>query len=180
MTLDDKPLIGFYEPQIFRAKCNPGFRAVHCIARVDADLSEAIPYINAALGGSAYIEEPRSVMLETHGRLVTVHADRIAINALEDRADAERVLQWIVSEINEIWQNRDSIEPQFGAVEQPRVLDLLRLLPRTNCGDCGAATCTLFAVRLSDGAADPVDCVSLAGSTRALLERVLAPFRVTG
>ena len=40
-----------YEKEIFRPKCNPGFESVHCIAHLDQDIGEALPYLNAELGG---------------------------------------------------------------------------------------------------------------------------------
>ena len=43
-------LLKSYIKEIFRAKCNPGFESVHCIAHLDQDINAVIPYLNAALG----------------------------------------------------------------------------------------------------------------------------------
>ena len=39
--------------------------------------------------------------------------------------------------------------------------EFLRHVPRTNCGDCGEATCLAFAVAVTKGGADPHRCPSL-------------------
>ena len=40
-----------YRKEIFRPECNPTFQSVHCIARLETDISEVLPYLNAVLGG---------------------------------------------------------------------------------------------------------------------------------
>ncbi len=35
------------------------------------------------------------------------------MNALEDEAQAEKILQWLKKEINEAWEKREEIEPSF-------------------------------------------------------------------
>jgi acetyl-CoA decarbonylase/synthase complex subunit gamma len=53
-----------------------------------------------------------------------------------------------VDAINATWENRG----QLKAITQParvlRPLDIYTLLPQTNCGDCGEATCMAFAAKL--------------------------------
>ncbi|MEJ2658051.1 MAG: ribose-phosphate pyrophosphokinase-like domain-containing protein [Desulfobacterales bacterium] len=44
--------------EIFRAECNPGFEALHCFAHLDQNVGEAIPYLNAVLGGFTYQKDP--------------------------------------------------------------------------------------------------------------------------
>ena len=77
---------------VFQAKCNPQFPAVRCIAHLDNDIREVLPYLNTVLGGYTYIEEPPSVTFKLHGKLITVHAGEIAINALEDGDEADKLL----------------------------------------------------------------------------------------
>ena len=79
-------LLETYTKKIFRAECNPQFESLHCIARLDQDVSEALPYLNAVLGGFEYLKDPPAVMFRSRGRLITVHAREIAVNALKDEA----------------------------------------------------------------------------------------------
>jgi len=40
-------LLNRYSKEIFRPECNPAFESVHCIAHLDQDISEVLPYLNA-------------------------------------------------------------------------------------------------------------------------------------
>jgi ArsR family metal-binding transcriptional regulator len=79
--------------KIFRAECNPQLESLHCIAKLDQDVSEALLYLNAVLGGFEYLKDPPAVMLRSRGRLITVHGREIAINALNDEAEADKILE---------------------------------------------------------------------------------------
>ncbi len=163
--------------EVFRAKCNPQFQSVHCIAHLDCDIREVLPYLNSVLGGYTYIEEPPSVTFKLHGRLVTVHAREIAINALEDEAEADRVLAWLQEQINETWARRADITPSYESQPRPQTLRLLRLLPKTNCGKCGQPTCTVFATLMAEGAKVPSDCPIIDNDSRESMEQYLGQFR---
>jgi len=54
-------LLKGYTKEIFRPECNPGFQSVHCIARLEQDITEVLPYLNAVLGGFEYFEDPPAV-----------------------------------------------------------------------------------------------------------------------
>ena len=48
-------LLKGYDKKIFRAECNPSFEALHCIAYLDQDIAEVLPYLNAVLVGDLNI-----------------------------------------------------------------------------------------------------------------------------
>ena len=173
---DPAMLLKTYTRDIFRPACNPRFRSVHCIARLDQDVGAALPYLNAELGGFTYTREPPSVTFKIQGRLISVHADRIAINALEDAAEADRILRWLQREINAAWERRGTITPCYTGQPRPGVLDILKKLPRTNCRECGQPTCMVMAVRLAEGAAAAADCPALAPETARQLDAYLQRF----
>ena len=103
-------LLNGYKKELFRAKCNPHFKSLHCYAHLEDDISDVIPYLNTVFGGTSYQKNPPSVMFQNNGRLIAVHSGKIAINALKDEAEADRILNWITNEINQIWENRHEIE----------------------------------------------------------------------
>jgi len=51
-------LLKSYRKEIFRPQCNPGFESLHCIAQLDQDVSGALPFLNAVLGGFEYLKDP--------------------------------------------------------------------------------------------------------------------------
>jgi ArsR family metal-binding transcriptional regulator len=165
-----------YRKEIFRPDCNPNFQSLHCIAHLDRDIGEVLPYLNSALGGNTYTKDPPSVTFKVHGKLITVHADRIAVNALKDEEEADRILEWLKQEINETWENRGEIQPRFEGLSKPQILEVLKLLPRTNCRECRQATCMVFATLVVDGIKGPDDCPRLTDENRIKLNHYLAQF----
>jgi ArsR family metal-binding transcriptional regulator len=172
-------LLKSYRKEIFRPECNNSFQSLHCIAHLDDDIGEALPYLNSVLDGDSYIKEPPSVTFETHGRLITVHARKIAINALKDEAEVEHVLDWLRNEINDVWENRERLTPKYTGKAKPHILEIYKLLPRTNCRECGQPTCMMFASLATEGAKHTSDCPRLTLAGAAALDAYLSRFSLS-
>jgi ArsR family metal-binding transcriptional regulator len=97
-------LLKSYTKEVFRPECNPGFQSLHCIARLDQDISEVLPYLNATLGGFEYFKDPPAILFRVQGKIITVQSMEIVINALKDEEDADKILEWLKREINEAWE----------------------------------------------------------------------------
>jgi ArsR family metal-binding transcriptional regulator len=171
-------LLKNYRLEIFNSECNPGAMAVHCFAHLDQDVGDALPYLNTALGGFAYIQDPPSVTFKVHGKLITVHGRKIAVNALKDEAEACKIVEWLKREINEAWEKRDQIVPSTQGAPRPQLIEILKLLPKTNCRKCGEPTCMVFAVRIAEGAKGLSACESLEPGRRLELENYLSRFNL--
>ncbi len=169
-------LLESYTKEIFNSECQPSAMAVHCFAHLDQDVGEAIPYLNATLGGFTFTKEPPSVTFKVHGKLITVHPKKIAINALRDEEEATKIIEWLKREINSAWENRDKIEPLYEAAPQPKVIEILKLLPKTNCKECGQPTCMVFAAQVAEGAKGPEDCPPLDDDEKTKLSTYLSQF----
>ena len=81
-----------------------------------------------------------------------------------------------MQEIKGAWEKRAQIKPSFQGISQPRLLEILRLLPRNNCRLCGQATCMVFSLLVADGAKGPEDCPALTDSEKTKLQQYLEPF----
>lgn len=170
-------LLRSYRKKIFRPECNPSFESLHCIADLDQEVGPALPYLNAVLGGHQYTVDPPSVTFRVHGKLITVHNNRIALNALKDETEADKILNWLQGEINQAWRRRDEIQPSTKAAVQPQVMQIVKLLPnRAGCAQCGQATCLLFATLAAQGVLGPEDCPPLSAEGGAQLEEYLGGF----
>ena len=123
-----------------------------------------------------FTKDPPSVTFKVHGKLITVHAKKIAVNALKDEDEANKVIEWLKREINSAWENRERIEPLYEAAPQPKVIEILKLLPKTNCKECGQPTCMVFATQVAEGAKGPEDCLPLDELSRKRLSSYLAQF----
>ncbi|MEE4241946.1 MAG: (Fe-S)-binding protein [Desulfopila sp.] len=169
-------LLKGYTLEIFRSKCNSGAQTLHCFAHLDNDVGAALPYLNSILGGFGYIREPPSLTLKSSGKLITIHSRKIAVNALQDEEQAEKIVAWLQREINSAWENREAIQPSLEGVKPPTLMDVLKLLPKTNCKECGEPTCMVFAVRVMEGAKDHHDCPPLRGEKKEALAHYLSGF----
>jgi ArsR family metal-binding transcriptional regulator len=169
-------LLRSYTKTIFRPECNPGFESVHCIARLDQDISSALPYLNSELGGTQYFKDPPAMMLHVYGKIIKIGAFEIAVNALKDESEAEKILQWLKKEINRVWDERDKIIPSEESRAKPQVFEILKLLPKTNCRKCGQPTCMVFAAQAAEGGRGAEDCPEISHENKEKLEAYLAGF----
>jgi len=143
-------LLKGYREEISRPASNNSFQSLHCIAYLDDDMGDALPYLNAVLGGDSYIKDPPSVTFKTHGKLITIHSRKIAVNALRDEAEAHHILEWLKKEINNAWENRETIVPKYDGKVVPHILEIYKLLPKSNCRKYGQPTCMMFACNPGD------------------------------
>ena len=170
-------LLKGWTKEITRAECRPEAQTINCIARLNENIGEVIPYLNAVLGGYTYIKDPPSVTFRSQGKLISVHADHIAINANRDADEAEKILEWLKREINDAWERREQITPSYEAAPRPRVIDILKLLPKTNCKKCGQPTCIVFASLAVEGGKGADDCPELEPHKKEKLREHLGQFR---
>ena len=95
------------------------------------------------------------------GKLFTLHAHHITLAKIEDEKEAEEILKWLKDLINETYERRNQIEPNYSKGEDLRALDIFKLLPGTNCKKCGELTCLAFAVRLVGQEIEVAKCTPL-------------------
>lgn len=171
-------LLTRWRKEIFRSKCHAEHESLHCFAHLDQNIAEALPYLNAELDADSFVADPPSLTLKWYGKLVTIHADKIAVNALADEDEADRILLLLQSEINDIWERRAEITPRFKSKDRPQVFEVLRRLPRTNCRECGQPTCMVFATLVTQGAKGPEDCPPLDENGKRSLEEYLSRFSI--
>jgi ArsR family metal-binding transcriptional regulator len=109
---------------------NPAATHLRCYAYFEEDISEVLPYLNTVLNGHRFSPNPPSLTLKFHGKLITLTAHEIAINIVKDEAEADEILNWLKKKINETWKGRGEITPSFEIAAKPRILEILKLLPK--------------------------------------------------
>jgi ArsR family metal-binding transcriptional regulator len=154
-------LIGNYDIELFTPPCSPGSPKFAAIARFAADISEVLPYLNATLPGAVYSGAAPALTWKDGTRHTTFRPHEIAASDLEDRAQAAEVVDALVRRVNETWERRDAIEPDHTMRRRLTPLEVFKLLPRTDCRECGQASCYQFAVRMAAGQALPDGCPPL-------------------
>jgi ArsR family metal-binding transcriptional regulator len=134
---------------------------IRVIADISGEIHEAFPYLNAVLKGCIYNHPALTLTIKKDGKLLTLHATHITLAKIEDEKEAEEILGWLKALINETYENRDEIEPDYSMAAEPKALDVFKLLPGTNCKNCGELTCLAFAVKLVGRDTEITKCDSL-------------------
>jgi len=171
-------LLQSYRLEIFNNECMPGAMTVQCFAHLDQDVSAALPFLNTELGGFSYIQDPPAVTFKMHGKLLTVHGRKIAVNALKDEVEAGKIVEWLKREINDVWEHRDTVTPRYEGMPRPQVIRILKCLPKTNCRKCGEPTCMVFATRVADGVKDSGDCLPMSAEAKQSLYDYMDGFSI--
>jgi ArsR family metal-binding transcriptional regulator len=170
-------LVNQYSTKFVRPP-NPTAQHLRCYAHLDGDVSEVLPYLNTELKGYQFCPEPPSLTLKYQAKLITLTSHEIAINMVKDQTEAEDILEWLKKEINATWERRGDITPSFEVAEPPRVLEVLKFLPRTNCRACGQPTCMVFAVQVCQGVLGLAACPCLDPENLQRLREYLGRFQL--
>jgi ArsR family metal-binding transcriptional regulator len=147
---------------IFRPKMDSCKEVLHAIATFTADISPAFPYVNAELGGWDYDPTHQALLLKlADGKWITLHPRRIAIRGARDMEESRALLEWIKGQINDIFKRRATITPRHVSQAGLKIMEILKLLPMSNCKACGYATCMAYAAALREGEIRLEDCPPL-------------------
>jgi ArsR family metal-binding transcriptional regulator len=155
-------LIEKYDLEVFTPPCDPGAERYAARARLIADISEVLPYLNATLRGAVYLPEANALTWKKGGHNIAFHAYEIATSNVEDREGAEEELKGLVDLVNRTWERRAEITPDETTRQRPTPIAIYKLLPNTNCKQCGESTCYSFALKLAVSQKKLADCPSLA------------------
>ena len=121
---------------------------IRVIAEVSEEIQEVFPYLNAVLKGCIYNHPANTLTIRKDQKLITLHALHITLAKIEDEKEAEDILKWLKNLINETFESRARIEPNYSMAAELKALDMFKLLPGTNCKKCGEPSCLAFAVKL--------------------------------
>ena len=155
------PLIHNWDLELVTPPCHPGAERWTARARLTEDISEVMPYLNAVLPGADLQRTGDMVIWQGAAHRHAFRPHEICSAPVKDNEEARRVTADIIQVVNDIWRRRTEIEPDFSRREPPGVLAIYKLLPGTNCGECGRRTCMAYANALREGAAKASDCLPL-------------------
>lgn len=118
------------------------------IGKPDRSLAEVIPYLATLPGIIAYNPNTFTLTFRRQSGFMTLYPDKVYITHVKDTAVGLELLKALVDAINATWEHRTELIAVTAARRAPRWLDILTLLPQTNCKQCGEATCMAFAAAL--------------------------------
>jgi ArsR family metal-binding transcriptional regulator len=138
-------LIDDYEIALSTPACDLESPIYAAKVTLRTDIGEVLPYVNASVEKGEFVPGIPVLVWTEGGHKYALRDREMAISSILDRDEAGELVMALVAKVNDIWERRDSIEPSYETVEKPKVLDIYKLLPRTNCKQCGAPTCMAFA-----------------------------------
>ncbi len=141
-------LLHNYELTFSLPACMPSAQTIQAMAKLSDDIAGVMPYLNALVRGAAFDPEGSTIRFWHADHAFTIYRDKVNIAKALDAADAREAMDWLMDFINETYDRRDSIEPSYRRALELKPLQIYKLLPGTNCKECGEATCFAFAARL--------------------------------
>ena len=116
------------------------------IGKPNRALGEVIPYLATLPGVIAYNPETRTLTFRRPHGFMTLYPDKVYITQVVDTAEGLQLFETLKEAVNAVWEKRAELVAVAARKRAPRHLDIWELLPRTNCKQCGEASCLAFAV----------------------------------
>jgi len=142
---------GYSDFSFEESGCSPGTLIFRAQFRFDADVSELFPYINAVGENATYYESPHHIQFDLEGFQCALYPDHAVARVFENRAQALGFINRLIDFLNGLYQRRGHIELDHRRVKPVPAFEIFKLLPRTNCRECGFITCMAFAAALGKG-----------------------------
>jgi ArsR family metal-binding transcriptional regulator len=162
-------LISSYDLELVEPPCSPGAATWSAKAHLQDDITEVLPYLNAELKGASYNHDSTVLIWEAKGKKYAFRPHEIAAAPVEVAEEGRKVISDLVDIVNEIWERRQEIRPDFEQRKLPTLMDIYRLLPKSNCKECGYPTCMGYAADLRTGKTRLSQCPNLSGENKDIL-----------
>ena len=160
-TIGAAMLIEHYDLKVFTPPCDPGAERFSAFAELSVDISDVLPYLNATLRGAIYHRSANALTWKKGGHTIAFHASQIATSNVEDYEAAVAEIDSLIELVNRTWERRAEIAPDYVTRQRAPLMTVYRLLPQTNCKQCGEPTCYSFAIKLVASQKKITDCAPL-------------------
>lgn len=140
---------------------------IRVLLQLDSEIKDVIPILVSRYppGRVNYIENKVILTLNVNDRLVTLYpSGKVSMNKTINKEDAIHVITAIVGDINECFNEYEKGETKIEGknISQIGPLEIYNCLPKTNCEECGEATCMAFSIKLLSGDVKLNQCLPLA------------------
>jgi ArsR family metal-binding transcriptional regulator/DNA-binding CsgD family transcriptional regulator len=152
LTPDKKMLInGYFDFSLAKVGVMPNFPRTFYGAhfRLDTEVSRLFPYLNAILREAKYYDKPECLEFILDDFKCTLYPQEVIASAFTGEDQARQFAQRLVDFLNDLYDKKDLLQPNYKKFKPVPVLDIYKILPQTNCQECGFATCLAFAAALS-------------------------------
>jgi ArsR family metal-binding transcriptional regulator len=131
------------------------------VMRLETSIEELLPYLAACLTGCTYVHGSGVINLMDAGHIIAIYPAQITMTDVRSAEEAAALCRSYHERILNVQAERNTITPLYEARPTLGVLDIYRMLPRTNCGICRLPTCMAFAARVQRREGPIADCTPL-------------------
>lgn len=125
---------------------------------INSDISFLFPYINAVAKKAELYEKPSLIRFLFEDIYCVLYPERCIASPLNDDKHGRLFVQNLIRFLNDISARRSQIVPKYKLFRKASILNILKILPKTNCRECGFTTCMAFATMLSQQQTIPGRC----------------------
>ena len=154
-------LLKDYTFETMLPECNPMAETINAVAELSDDIGEVLPYLASVIKVCSYDDETKIMTFRHKGKGIAMYPRKITVTKLIDKAEAEKILGELKDLINQTYENRQNMKPRYKKGGELKYLEVFRLLPGTNCRECGEPTCLAFATKLVQYEKNVVRCLPL-------------------
>lgn len=127
--------------------------------KLDNDVSQLFPYINATVEDAKFYNKPEYIQFTIDGILCTLYPNEVIAAPFTNQSQALKFARRLIDFLNDLYAQKDALKPSYKIFRRPvSIIDIYKILPQTNCKECGFATCMAFAAALSKGGTTPDQC----------------------
>ena len=155
-------LITDYRFELIEDHHHPGSGRYGVRVILPKDISASFAYLNTVLDDTLYDHENRILIGTSNRRRYALRPHEIHVGMVKEPSEAPLIVDEVVELVNRVWKEHESITPSLRERKLPTVYDIYKLLPGTNCKECGYPTCLACAADLRNGVISLDRCPLLA------------------
>jgi len=144
-------LITDYKFELIEDHHHPGSGRYAVRITSSDDISVSFPYLNTVLDDTLF-DRDSNILIGVHDhRRYAFRPHEIQGGMVTEPSEASTIADEVVELVNRVWREHERITPSFKERKLPTVYDIYKLLPGTNCRNCGYSTCLACAADIRNG-----------------------------
>jgi ArsR family metal-binding transcriptional regulator len=155
-------LITDYRFELVEDHHSPGSGRYGVRVILPADISISFPYLNTVLNDTLYDHENSILIGTSNRRRYAFRPNEIHAGMVKDPSEAPKIAYEVIELVNRVWKEHEHITPNLRERKLPTVYEIYKLLPGTNCKECGYPTCLACAADMRNGVISLEGCPLLA------------------